>query len=178
MKSKNIGLLISVYFMSVLFIIKKTIGYPFLLINRNIVLINIIINVVMTYFLVTLFEFIILLIFLKQYHLKFKLFTYIPFIKLITYPFVYIFGYFFINLIYNFIFFMFYIVRAEIFTIYIEYILLLDKFEKSGVWISDKKLKNITLAGIIITNIIFFLFSFYPMGVWPPIFLHYPFKSY
>ncbi len=178
MKTKNMGLLISVVFIYGVFVIKRTICYPVLLINRDIVLINVIINVAVTYFSATIFEFIILLIFLKQYKLKFKVFIYIPFIKLITYPFI-LFGYVFSYSIYfSFISLIFYIFIAEGSTVYIEYIFLLDKFEKSGVWILDKKLKSLTLAGIIVANIIPFSFNLPLMVICPPPLLFYPFKSF
>jgi hypothetical protein len=56
-------------------------------------------------------------------------------------------------------------------TFYIEYIFLLDKLEKSGVWILDKKLKGMTLAGIIVANIIPFSYNIPLMLFWPPTFL-------
>ncbi|MGB5910961.1 MAG: hypothetical protein WBH31_07210, partial [Promethearchaeia archaeon] len=143
------------------------------------VLINIIIHVAGTYFFATVFEFVILLIFLRHYHLKFKVFIYIPFVKLITLPFI-LFGYVFIYSIFffSFISLIFYIFIAAGSTVYIEYILLLDKFEKSGVWILDKKLKSLTLAGIIVANIIPFSYNLFLMGIWPPTFLFYPYNSF
>jgi hypothetical protein len=82
MKSKNIGLLISVVFIYGVFVIKETIANPGLLINREKV-IYVIKHVAGTYFFATIFEIIILLMFLNHYHLKFKVYTYIPFIKLL-----------------------------------------------------------------------------------------------
>ncbi len=187
MKTKNMGLLISVVFIYGLLIyfyiwIIWTITYPDLLIinnfNRDIVLINIIINVAVTYFSATILEFIILLIFLKHYHLKFKVFTYIPFIKLITYPLLLIGCVFIYSILTSFISLIFCIFIAGGSTVYIEYILLLYKFEKSGVWILDKKLKGLTLAGIIVANVIPFSYNLFLMGIWPLIFLFYPFKSF
>ncbi|MFW9948210.1 MAG: hypothetical protein ACFFDX_15400 [Candidatus Odinarchaeota archaeon] len=68
---------------------------------------------------------------------------------------------------------------AEGSTVYIEYVLLLYKFEKSGVWILDKKLKGLTLAGIIVANIIPFSYNLFLMGIGPlPFFLSNPFKSF
>lgn len=109
----------------------------------------------MIYFYVILIEFIILLLFLMQYRLKFKVFIYIPFINLITYPFSHVFAFFFIYRIYN-IFTFYYFVTAGVFTIVIEYILLIDKFEKSGLWTSLNKLKRRTFVGIIVANIMSF----------------------
>jgi len=191
MKFKNMGLLIFVVFFYVLLVFfyiwiiwKETIWmtYPFLigLFNRDIVLINIIIHVAGTYFFATVFEFVILLIFLKNYHLKFTVFIYIPFVKLISYLFI-LFG---IVFIYSSFFFsiisliIFYIVISGGSTVYIEYILLLYKFEKSGVWFLDKKLKSLTLAGIIVANIIPFSYNFFLLGFWPPTFLFFPFNSF
>lgn len=193
MKSKNIGLFISVVFIYILLIYffiwiiwRETIlsiwtVYPDLLINKDIVLINIIIHVAGTYFFATIFEFIILLIFLKHFHLKFKVFTFIPFIKLITYPLLLI-AYpllLIFSIFTSLILLIFCIYIAGSSTVYIEYVLLLYKFEKSGVWILDKKLKGLTLAGIILVNIILFSYNLFLMGIGPlPFFLSDPFKSF
>ena len=118
------------------------------------------INFLVTYFFVILIEFIILLLFLLQYRLKFKVFTHILLINLITFPFIHVYTFFFIYRIYN-IFTFYYIITAGVFTICIEYILLIDKFEKSGVWTSLNKLKRRTFVGIIVANIISYIFGPY-----------------